>query len=207
MGASSACSRGFPNPLSWCNFAPHCNKPQVFHLIAFLFSSFDPSAGDSLVVGTLVLSLFGFLSYWWAHYSPAIQAKVEAKWAGDRGKVIRVVALKVWGFATMGVIPAWVLHAKWGWTLEDMGVAWPRGVTADVWAVWTALMVSTVVLSMVAGKEESNEMEHLWFVAMRREITPRQGIWEPPKACGTCPHEKRTDRGVHWHGFHGLPGM
>ena len=125
----------------------------MIHLLSFLFASFDPSDSDALVVGLLGLSLFGFLSYWWAHYSEGIQSWVEAKWVGDRGKIVRVVALKAWGFATMGVIPAWVLHAKWGWTLEDMGVAWPQDVSAEVWGVWTALMISTVVLSMVAGKE------------------------------------------------------
>ena len=117
----------------------------MIHLLSFLFASFDPSDSDALVVGLLGLSLFGFLSYWWAHYSEGIQSWVEAKWVGDRGKIVRVVALKAWGFATMGVIPAWVLHAKWGWTLEDMGVAWPQDVTTEVCGVWTAVMVSTVV--------------------------------------------------------------
>ena len=125
----------------------------MMQLPSFLFSSFDPSAGDALVVGALVLSLFGFLSYWWAHYSPALQDKVEAKWTGDRGKVIRIVALKIWGFTTMGIIPAWVLGSQWGWSLEEMGVAWPSHISTEVWMAWFALMVSTLVLSMVAGKE------------------------------------------------------
>ena len=125
----------------------------MMQLPSFLFSSFDPSAGDALVVGTLMLSLCGFLSYWWAHYSPALQDKVEAKWTGDRGKVIRIVALKIWGFTTMGIIPAWVLGSQWGWSLEEMGVAWPSHISTEVWMAWFALMVSTLVLSMVAGKE------------------------------------------------------
>jgi len=64
-----------------------------------------PSAAEVNVLVPLSLSLFGFLGYWWAHYSPVLQAWFDARWSGDDGKVKRVFTLKLWGFITMGVIP------------------------------------------------------------------------------------------------------
>ena len=45
--------------------------------------------------------------------------------------------------------------AQWGFSLEDLGVAWPSQWPTHAMA-WSALMVSTLVLSMtVLGKEEA----------------------------------------------------
>ena len=101
----------------------------------------------------MALSLFGFLGYWWAHYSPATQAWFDARWSGDDGKVKRVFSLKLWGFITMGVIPAVVLHSTLGWSLADLGMKWPAPASMELWLWWAALLGSTMVLSMVAGKE------------------------------------------------------
>ena len=72
-----------------------------------------------------VLALFGFLGYWWAHYSEVLQSKLNGLREGDAGKVVRVLILKAWGFVVMGLIPAWVLSAQFGWTTKSLGVTWP----------------------------------------------------------------------------------
>jgi len=112
-----------------------------------------PTGAETNVLVPLALSLFGFLGYWWAHYSPAIQAWFDARWAGDDGKVKRVFSLKLWGFIMMGVIPAAVLNATLGWSLADLGVKSPAPAPLELWLWWAALLGSTIVLSMVAGKE------------------------------------------------------
>ena len=113
----------------------------------------SPSVDEANVLVPLALSLFGFLGYWWAHHSQRIQAWFDARWAGDDGKVKRVFSLKLWGFITMGLIPAVVLNATLDWSLADLGVAWPAPARSELWLWWAALIVATMVLSVVAGKE------------------------------------------------------
>lgn len=112
-----------------------------------------PTLSQAQVLVPLALSLCGFLGYWWAHYSAAIESWFDSRWPGDGGKVKRVFSLKVWGFVSMGVIPAWVLKACLGWSWADLGLRWPAPASNELWLWWCALIVSTVILSVVAGKE------------------------------------------------------
>ena len=96
------------------------------------------SQGDALSMTCLLLALFGFLGYWWAHYSEVLQSKLNGLREGDAGKVVRVLILKAWGFLVMGLIPAWVMSAQFGWTTKSLGVAWPKETSPAVWAAWAA---------------------------------------------------------------------
>ena len=109
---------------------------------------------EANVLVPLALSLFGFVGYWWAHYSTAIQSWFDTRWSGDDGKVKRVFTIKLWGFITMGVIPATVLSATLGWSLSDLGVtvAW-RLRRWSCGCGGSPCLASTIILSMVAGKE------------------------------------------------------
>ena len=111
------------------------------------------SQGDALAMTCLLLALFGFLGYWWAHYSEVLQSKLNGLREGDAGKVVRVLILKAWGFVAMGLIPAWVLSAQFGWTTKSLGVTWPTETSPAVWAAWAGLILSTMFLSVAAGKE------------------------------------------------------
>ena len=91
-----------------------------------------PSDNDALILAVLGWSLFGFLGYWWAHYHIGFQSRVEDKWPGDRGKVIRLVAVKVWGLFVLGGIPAAMLMGQFGFSAAELGVAWPSQLPTQV---------------------------------------------------------------------------
>lgn len=125
----------------------------VIQLLSSPFSFGMPSENDQLMLAVLGWSLFGFLGYWWAHYHAGFQAWVEEKWPGDCGKVIRIVAVKVWGLFVLGGIPAAMLMAQFGLSLADLGVAWPSQWPTHVMLAWSALIAGTLVMTVVGEKE------------------------------------------------------
>lgn len=125
----------------------------VIQLLSSQFSFAMRSENDPLMLAVLGCSLFGFLGYWWAHCHAGFQSWVEERWPGDRGKVIRIVALKVWGLCVLGGIPAAMLMTEFNLSLADLGVAWPSQWPTNVMLAWSVLIAGALVMTVFGEKE------------------------------------------------------
>ena len=109
------------------------------------------SSTDMAVLWPLLLSLVGYVAYWWVYYSPAIKERFLETLGGHRGVVAHTVTVKSWGFLVMAALPVWVLAQTGGWTLRTLGWAWPTNVDATLWLWWGGLLLFSGLLSMMGA--------------------------------------------------------
>jgi membrane protease YdiL (CAAX protease family) len=108
---------------------------------------------DTLVVLPFACCLFGYLSFWWAYYSESVAQWFVKMIGGDRGKVFRMAALKLWGAICMGVLPATCMLCFTEFSLRDLGCFWTLDAPSDVWLLWGILIGCSLFLSTAFGKQ------------------------------------------------------
>ena len=82
------------------------------------------------------------LLFWFTFHSETLR---RAFHDGARpGVPWHIFTAKAWGFVTMGVVPAVVLHQAIGWGPEALGLAWPAAQNALIWK-WTLGLGAAVI--------------------------------------------------------------
>ena len=108
--------------------------------------SLSPEDAQSVV--PLGVALVGFLLFWFTFHSEALRRVFHARMEHDQACLWHIFTAKAWGFVTMGVVPAVVLHQAIGWGPEALGLAWPAAQNALIWK-WT-LGLGAVVIGVAA---------------------------------------------------------